>query len=367
MDSKVDIDALVCKLSKIDISKKKNFGQYYTTNYSYILQNMDIPDGITLYIEPFAGNGDLVKYIEEKNGSSSYSVELYDIDPKYAEVVKRDTIAQPPDYSNKYVITNPPYLARNKSNDKALYDQYGCNDLYKCFIKTLLSSGKALGGIIIVPLNFLSSVRKMDIELRKSFLAAYDLLQVNIFEERVFDDTAYSVCSIQFARKSEKASLTRFHIFPSNETMELCLTSANNYSIGGELYGLPQDPRYTIERATRKTNYKSKYMSNIVLKCIDDSKSSTLGFYIEEGSAYIDNTEKLSARSYATLVFNIHLTDEQQKELANKANQFININRTKYNSLFLTNYRESNTIARKRITFELAFNICNYIMSDMLD
>lgn len=31
--------------------------------------------------------------------------------------------------------------------------------------------------------------------------------------------------------------------------------------------------------------------------------------------------------------------------------------RTKYNSLFLTNYRESKKIARKRISFDLVYNI----------
>ena len=44
-------------------------------------------------------------------------------------------------------------------------------------------------------------------------------------------------------------------------------------------------------------------------------------------------------------------------------NDYINTQRKKYNSLFLTNYRESNTIARKRISFDLAFKICNYILS----
>ena len=40
-------------------------------------------------------------------------------------------------------------------------------------------------------------------------------------------------------------------------------------------------------------------------------------------------------------------------------------NREKYHSLFLTNYRESNTIARKRISFNLAYEIVNYLLSEM--
>jgi len=53
---------------------------------------------------------------------------------------------------------------------------------------------------------------------------------------------------------------------------------------------------------------------------------------------------------------------EKQKELIEKFNEFLEINRIKYNSLFLTNYRESNSIARKRISFDLAFKICNYLL-----
>ena len=104
--------------------------------------------------------------------------------------------------------------------------------------------------------------------------------------------------------------------------------------------------------------------TNILLKCIDDSSNSKLGFNIvNDEERFIDDTPKFSARSYATLVINKELTLEQQKNLVKKMNDFLNEQRTKYHSLFLTNYRESNSIARKRISFDLAFNICNYSLS----
>lgn len=46
-------------------NNKKKFGQFYTTNYEYILQSMNIPDYVMNIIEPFAGNGDLVEFIEK--------------------------------------------------------------------------------------------------------------------------------------------------------------------------------------------------------------------------------------------------------------------------------------------------------------
>ena len=61
------------------------------------------------------------------------------------------------------------------------------------------------------------------------------------------------------------------------------------------------------------------------------------------------------------------LTLEKQKELVSKFNIFLNDYREKYNSLFLTNYRESNTIARKRISFNLVYDICNYLLCTLED
>ena len=97
------------------MSTKQKLGQFYTTNYKYILQNLSIPKNIKNIIEPFTGNADLLKFIDNID---SYNIECYDIDPKTDKTIKRDTIKNPPDYNNKFVITNPPYLARNKSKDK---------------------------------------------------------------------------------------------------------------------------------------------------------------------------------------------------------------------------------------------------------
>ena len=112
-------------------SNKQELGQFYTTNQEYILQGMKIPDNIKTIIEPFTGNGDLLTFIEKEK----YIIECYDIDPKKKYIIKKNTIKNPPNYKDKYLITNPPYLARNKSKDKSLFDKYDVNDLYKCVIK----------------------------------------------------------------------------------------------------------------------------------------------------------------------------------------------------------------------------------------
>ena len=367
---------------------KQILGQFYTTNYKYILQNMTIPKDVVDIIEPFAGNGDLLHFIIDdmkNNMDKKYKIECYDIDPKplnpavksIAELipyVKQDTLMYPPDLNNKFVLTNPPYLARNKCTDKTLFDKYKTNDLYKCFIQILINSN-CQGGILIVPLNFMCSIRKSDVEIRREFSKKYVITTINIFEEQVFQDTSYAICSFQFILKCNDADADadadadidaniNCHIYPVNKKIDFILHSTNNYTIGGEIYNLQQNTEYKIDRATSIFKEQT-YFTNILVKCIDDSINNKIGLSIvndNDKNKYIDNTPNLTARSYAILVIEPSLNMQQQQQLVVKFNAFLNNYRDKYNSLFLTNYRESNTIARKRISFGLVYEICNYLL-----
>ena len=66
---------------------KYTLGQYFTTNYKYILQNMSIPNDISNITEPFTGNGDLLNFIDK----NKYIIECYDIDPKKDFIIKKNT------------------------------------------------------------------------------------------------------------------------------------------------------------------------------------------------------------------------------------------------------------------------------------
>jgi hypothetical protein len=142
------------------------------------------------------------------------------------------------------------------------------------------------------------------------------------------------------------------------------LNSTNNYTIGGEIYNLKQNPNYKIERAT-KNNQTSEFITNILVKCIDDNANSMINMsMVENDKRSIDTSPKLSARSYATLVIEPAITLKQQKKLVSQFNEFLRTKREEYDSLFLSNYRESNTIARKRISFSLVFEIVNYLLDE---
>lgn len=346
------------------MEEKKKLGQFYTTNQEYILNGLKIPNKIVNIIEPFAGNGDLKNFIDKNNkNNKKYKVEYYDIKPKKDYIIKKDTLNNPPDYNNKFLITNPPYLARNKSKDKSIFNKYDVNDLYKCIIKEILTN-KCLGGILIIPLNFWSSIRKNDIKLRELFLEKYNVVLLNIFEEKVFEDTTYTICSFQFEIKTDnKENKINIIIYPSKNKIETILNNDNNYLIGGDIYKLKLNNKYKISRLTKK-NIEDKN-TNILVKCIDDNKDNKISLsLVDDDKIYIDETPNLSSRTYATLVIKPILDKKKQKKLVKKFNEYLNNHREKYNSLFLTNYRESKDIARKRISFDLVYSIVQYILEN---
>lgn len=333
---------------------KKELGQFMTTNFKYILQNLKIPEETEIIIEPFCGHGDLLNFLDKKK----HKIECYDIEPKSDFIEKRNILENPPIYKNKFVLTNPPYLAKNKSLDKNIFNQYDTDDLYKCFIKQLIKDNP-IGGILIVPLNFWSSIRKKDIELRKSFLERFYISQLNVFEERVFEDTSYTVCSFQFNNSDIRGDIN-INIYPQNINFKVSLNSYNNFTIGGEIYNL-KSSKYKITRLTNKNQDKKN--TNILAKCIDDNKNNRIKLsLVDDKNIYIDQTPKLSSRTYATLIITPEISKEKQLWLTNQFNKFLNINRQKYHSLFLTNYRESKDIARKRISFELIYKIVGWIL-----
>ena len=68
---------------------KKMLGQFYTVNYDKILNGLNIPDDTKIIVEPFCGNGDLIKFCESQRIPFIY--EKYDIDPKMDDCEKTVT------------------------------------------------------------------------------------------------------------------------------------------------------------------------------------------------------------------------------------------------------------------------------------
>jgi hypothetical protein len=329
------------------MNSKFKLGQFYTTNSDYILQGMEVPAGVDI-IEPFCGQGDLVKWVGRE-------VEKYDIDPKI-DAITQDTLTNPPNYKGKYVVTNPPYLARNKSSDKVLYDKYDMNDLYKISIRTIID-GDADGGILIVPLNFIS---EDSFRLREYFFSIYKITRLNIFEEDVFDDTSYSVCSFQF-EKHDLYPLTPpytklpIFIYPSGKEIELILDSKHHFTIGKSLF-----PNVRSEYNIRRLVVGENLTSDLYLRAIDTgTNEGRIKLSINKSHLY----GSLTDRTFCTIQTNKKIDNEEF--VCEKFNEILEKYRERYNSLFLTNYRNSTSFyARKRITFKQAYSLIEQILKN---
>ena len=114
--------------------------------------------------------------------------------------------------------------------------------------------------------------------------------------------------------------------------------------------------KYKITRLTSKNKEKSN--TNLLVKCIDSSDKINMSI----ADSYIDDTENQSARTYATLIIEPKISVDIQEKVALKFNKILTRYRKKYNSLFLTNYREN---GRKRISFDLIYSITGYILDHL--
>ena len=309
--------------------------QHFTKQYDKILQNINFfPEEA---IDPFAGDCDL------KNYSPNTKWIFYDIEPKNKEVIKNDSLLNPVDYTNKTVITNPPYLAKGKTKEfKEVFDKYNVDDLYKAAILSIIG---CKNGIFIIPFNFFTD--EATSETRKRFLSKYKVNYVNVFTEQVFENTTYNVCSFYF----EKGITNNVSFYNNGKILNTLLKEEYGYRLGGDFYALFKNQEKIFDRV--KTG-KEKYITNIFFTALDNRRERINLSY--NPNIYVG---KSSDRIFGTLVSKIEITEKQQKELIVKFNNFLNNERDKYNNLILTTYRD---FGRKRISLENIYKSCSMLI-----
>lgn len=323
-----------------DIEKTK----HYTSNYKLICSNLlkYIPKDAQL-IEPFVGSGELLKLLPDRQW------ECYDLEPTI-QCIKRDTLLDPVDYEGKYIITNPPYLAKNKASDKTLFNKYQLDDLYKIALHTML---KADGGIIIIPMNFFTDENSG--KIREEFLNVFDIKEVNVFTQPIFDSTTYSVCSFYFEKKTifnDKQDI-QFNICPEDKHITISLYHKYKYRLGGEVFDLPKENIF----GRLLKGIEPQYKTNIFLSAID-KRDSFLGLSYNVIEYYGKNTDRV----YATLTCSKELSIQKQKTLIDNFNKQINEYRKIYANLLFTNYRDYN---RKRVEFDFVYRYLTKLYYEM--
>ncbi len=342
------------------INAKKQKGQFYTVNSAYILAGLAMPPpNARCVIEPFAGQGDLLTWLTAQG--NTLPVEAYDLDPKKTGIVKCDTLKQPPNYKDAWILTNPPYLARNKCQDKELFDQYDTNDLYKCFITSLTD---CLGGILIIPAGFFLSPRDVDVRCRNAFLSKYKLGKVKYFEETVFPDTPTTVVAFDFVKAAQPLTeqTVEWVSQPSGQKRLFKMSQADDWIIGGDIYQLAVASAIKIRRYVEGQPLKTgEQLTAMTLNALDSgTQGGRISLDYKAGYVY---PAKDCSRSYATLcIQGKTLTEAEQQNLCLDFNAFVEKKRADTWSLFLPQYRESKEYARKRIPFELAYTIVRHLL-----
>lgn len=300
-----------------------------------------------ILVEPFYGEGNLVH-----NTGRTFS-EYYDISFPEENEHHRDTLLSPPDYSGKWIITNPPYLAKNKAKDKKYFKKEKYDDLYKIAINTFL---KADGGILIIPVNFFADERSKNI--REKFFENFQIFRLNIFLDSMFENTDYNVCSFVFGRinhQNSNKNIPTFIYKNKNLLKEttFSLLKEYDYRLGGEFFWKIKQNKNVFSRITLD---KPDNATNISVVCIDKT-NEPLHFYYSEEPFY----GKESDRNVATLSYKGELTKEQQMFIVNRANEIIKEFRKNTYNLCLTNYRDRN---RKRIGFTEAYQIATMALCE---
>lgn len=322
---------------------------HYTTEAEKICSNLIkyIPNEANL-IEPFVGDGDLLSLFP------NHTWEKFDIEKK-DDSVQQDTLLEPPNYTNKWVITNPPYLAKNKAKDKTIFTKYNVDDLYKA---ALISIMDCEGGILIIPTNFLTDERSGVI--RSKFLNQFEIKEMNVFTEPVFTTTTYSVCSFAFKRKSENISNSqsfKINIIPSYKQVEVVVYSEYEYRLAGEFYNTLSNTKNIFSRLVGSTS--KDYITNIKLYALDTRLER---IRVEFEPNHYKGKE--SDRTYATFTCKKILNEEQEKNLIKEFNKQLENFRSQYFDLSMTNYRDYN---RKRISFTFAYQLLSKVYYDLYE
>lgn len=364
---------------------KQQLGQFFTTNAKYILQGLEYCVINKECTDPFAGNGDLIKWAKENQAKSIIG---YDIDSKYVDnkdILRNDSILNPSKY--KFVITNPPYLYVNKAN-KEVKERYfkhnNFDDLYLIAINSILESEE---GILIVPINFLSAQNSK--EIRKKFLEKFEIVKINYFKNNVFADTTINVIALYYKKKEIKGDINNIEtiVFPEKNGINIKIEKKYNWIIGGDFLK-------KIERQTNLLNIyrlEAKHLmqgnnkikvakGNLKFENIDfvDDKAKELiekniillkaiDSGSKEGKIALDNIKKYdidaliskqTSRHQIHLIFKNKIKIEEQERIIELFNNKIEELREQYFSLFLTNYRDND---RKRISFNFTYKLINYL------
>jgi hypothetical protein len=321
------------------MTTKQQLGAFYTTEvhsvlkgFEYLVQGKHITD-------MYCGDNALLDWATHNNALSTTG---YDINPTCTGITQ-DTLMEP--VSNiPFALINPPFLGKNKSQNKGPYIKWGVDDLYKASLLSMI--GNVEEAIVIIPSNFLMD---RDTKTRTKFFNAFEVRQCVLFDKRMFEDTNVRVMA--------------FHCI-KGKTTHINGQELHDTKIGKEYFELLSTSNTEgISRLTEqnKDSIDKKGISSISLITTDSGGTRMLGLS-KEIEPYIG---KHSDRNRATIVFDTPLSLVQQEIVITETNKLITDFRTKYDSMFLTNFLAGKDgVMRKRIGFTEVYKLINHVIKE---
>jgi len=201
------------------VESKRELGQYFTKDEIWLRPHIkkhivSLQKKYSHCVDPFAGDGHLL----DVAASFDYKTIGYDIDE---DICKKNGWGDPNDslktvkrHDNAFVLTNPPYLAKNSAkrmkSEMVSYFEPGAipgidigmlgilDDMFKFAIEKVLQTYSE--SIWIVPESGIQ-----DLDDLKHWMK--NLHSVTILEENPFDDTEHPVCVMIFSRSNPKQEI----------------------------------------------------------------------------------------------------------------------------------------------------------------
>lgn len=247
------------KLKKLNLIKRKHcFGQYFTTNielkeklFTFILNN---PDNI---LEPSIGQGDLIRFIKDKNENITF--DMYEIDESIKlldgilkkQIIYGDFFKIPIVKTYKTIIGNPPFVKTKTGN---LYIDF----IKKCY-KLLDNNGEL---IFIVPSNFfkLTSAAKLLNKMMKkgTFTHIYHPHNEKLFEYASIDIIIFRYCKNNLIEKTVLYNDKLLYVTNSNGLITFESQENNNDSLFHHYFDI-----YVGLVSGKEEVYKNEKLGNI--------------------------------------------------------------------------------------------------------
>ena len=184
-----------------------------------LLQYTEKPPQGAIVVLPFA-NQEVIDWL-----GKGYIQIAYTEQPRSREIFKRDCFTNPPKFQGAYTICFPPWTKKNDSADKTVFDLYGTDNLYKCFLKTIIKE-QPVGGTIVIPFKFLTGTRESEQKRKQEFFRLFKPVNITVFKDVIINEEIPLV--MQFIRRTDaihKKEVWSVKLVEENKTTDLLWTA----------------------------------------------------------------------------------------------------------------------------------------------